>query len=71
MTFGFEAVNRLMGDAIPRFQSQKFACLLIVGLLFLLGLSTGAWSQISVTTFHNDNSRTGQNTQETVLTQPT
>jgi Big-like domain-containing protein/PQQ enzyme-like repeat protein len=68
MTLGFEAVNRPMGDAIPRFQSPKFSCLLIVVLLFLLGLSTGAWSQISVTTFHNDNSRTGQNTQETVLT---
>jgi hypothetical protein len=71
MTLGFEAVNRAMGDAVPRFQSQKFSCLLIVVLLFLLDLSTGAWSQVSVTAFHNDNSRTGQNTQETVLTQPT
>lgn len=57
-----------MGDAILRFQPQKFSCLLIVVLLYFLGLSTGAWSQISVTTFHNDNSRTGQNAQETVLT---
>src|ERR1700684_1104298 len=36
-------------------------------VLFLLGLAQ-AQVPVSVTTFHNDNSRTGQNTQETVLT---
>lgn len=38
----------------------------LFGLLFCV--STFAAAQVSVTTFHNDNSRTGQNTQETVLT---
>ena len=48
------------------FQSQKFFRLLV--LIFLPALSTAVWSQINVTTFHYDNARTGQNTQETVLT---
>ncbi len=49
------------------FQSQRFFRLLV--LIFLPVLSTAVWSQINVTTFHYDNARTGQNTQETVLTQ--
>ena len=48
------------------FQSQRFFRLLV--LIFLPVLSTAVWSQINVTTFHYDNARTGQNTQETVLT---
>jgi hypothetical protein len=39
--------------------------------LLLLVVAVGAhptFAQVSVTTYHNDNSRTGQNTQETVLT---
>ena len=35
---------------------------------FLLAVSALATAQVSVTTFHNDNARTGQNTQETSLT---
>ncbi len=34
----------------------------------LPAMTTLLWSQINVTTFHYDNARTGQNTQETVLT---
>jgi len=34
----------------------------------LLSFSFAAHAQISVTTYHNDNARTGQNTQETILT---
>ena len=30
--------------------------------------SSLTWGQVNVTTYHNDNSRTGQNTQETILT---
>src|ERR1700730_14021710 len=36
--------------------------------LFLCGLGIAGFGQISVTTYHNDNGRTGQNTQETILT---
>ena len=39
------------------------ACLVVMCLL--PGL---VYAQVSVTTFHNDNARTGQNTQETILT---
>ncbi|HVO81645.1 MAG TPA: hypothetical protein VMT28_13000 [Terriglobales bacterium] len=35
---------------------------------FILSLACLGSAQVSVTTFHNDNSRTGQNTQETILT---
>ena len=38
------------------------ACTLMAGLV------TAAFGQINVTTYHNDNGRTGQNTQETILT---
>ena len=37
-------------------------------LLCVLALLLVANAQVNVTTYHNDNSRTGQNTQETVLT---
>src|SRR5580704_4500872 len=36
--------------------------------LLCCGLSALAHAQVNVTTYHNDNSRTGQNTQETILT---
>jgi hypothetical protein len=51
--------------------AARSACRLLsdVGvLIFLQGMTTAVWSQIGVTTFHYDNARTGQNTQETVLT---
>jgi hypothetical protein len=35
-------------------------------VVFTLGLP--GWAQVNVTTYHNDNSRTGQNTKETILT---
>jgi hypothetical protein len=38
------------------------------GLLFMYFLSGLVHAQVNVTTYHNDNSRTGQNTQETILT---
>ncbi len=41
------------------------ACLLFVSIGWLPGVSQ---AQVSVTTYHNDNARTGQNTQETILT---
>src|ERR1700685_1529350 len=37
-------------------------------LLHLCFLSTTLPGQVNVTTYHNDNSRTGQNLQETILT---
>jgi hypothetical protein len=44
----------------------KFA---MIGLLFhLCFLSTVLLGQVNVTTYHNDNSRTGQNLKETILT---
>jgi len=43
-------------------QRVAFGCLLVVITGF------GAAAQVNVTTYHNDNSRTGQNVQETVLT---
>jgi hypothetical protein len=35
---------------------------------FVLALVAAAASQVSVTTYHNDNARTGENTKETILT---
>lgn len=35
---------------------------------FCLTLCPPAFAQVNVTTYHNDNARTGQNTQETLLT---
>jgi len=37
-------------------------------LLTILTAAPTAWGQVSVTTYHNDNARTGQNTNETKLT---
>ncbi len=36
--------------------------------LLILAIASSGAAQVSVTTFHNDNNRTGQNTSETVLT---
>ena len=40
----------------------------VCALICFLGGMTSAYGQVNVTTYHNDNGRTGQNTQETVLT---
>src|SRR5208282_4640410 len=48
------------------FRFQRFFRLLLA--ICLPAMTTLLWSQINVTTFHYDNARTGQNTQETVLT---
>jgi hypothetical protein len=37
-------------------------------LVFLAGLSASLRAQVNVLTYHNDNARTGQNSQETILT---
>ncbi len=50
------------------FQYERSLRLFLFPLIFLPGLTTAVWSQINVTTFHYDNARTGQNTQEKVLT---
>jgi outer membrane protein assembly factor BamB len=47
-----------------RSTSVAVACTVICWL----GAANTAYGQVNVTTFHNDNGRTGQNTQETVLT---
>ena len=65
LILSFDARAR-QGDPMRSFQSQRFFRLFV--LIFLQGLATAVWSQINVTTFHYDNARTGQNTQETVLT---
>ena len=39
-----------------------------MGFVLMLLLPVLAHAQVSVTTYHNDNARTGQNTQETILT---
>ena len=48
--------------------TSMFLRLSVRRIAFLLFVSALATAQIKVTTYHNDNSRTGQNTQETVLT---
>ncbi len=40
----------------------------VVAAMLLSGVSGLVHGQVNVTTFHNDNARTGQNTQETILT---
>jgi hypothetical protein len=39
-----------------------------LGLAFALSAAAGVRAQVNVTTYHNDNMRTGQNTNETILT---
>jgi Legume lectin domain/Chitobiase/beta-hexosaminidase C-terminal domain len=39
-----------------------------LGLVFALAAGLGASAQVNVTTYHNDNMRSGQNTNETILT---
>src|SRR5450631_983964 len=43
-------------------------CLGVVLLTLFCLCSVGLQAQVNVTTYHNDNARTGQNTQETTLT---
>jgi len=47
--------------------SQALRSLVLV-CVAAAGIATAARSQVSVTTYHNDNARTGQNTKETILT---
>lgn len=49
---------------------RQYSILLVLGLASAGGLAERALGQscVSVTTYHNDNSRTGQNKSETVLT---
>ena len=50
---------------------MKRICSCLIGIFavsLLCIFSTVLRAQVSVTTYHNDNSRTGQNTQETILT---
>ena len=50
---------------MKRTELGKFCFLPVVSIcLFAAGLQ----AQVNVTTYHNDNARTGQNTQETILT---
>jgi len=39
-----------------------------INIFFALATFPAAWAQVSVTTYHNDNARTGQNLHETILT---
>ena len=53
-------------------QRALFACLTIaMAALSVLLITAPADAQVNVTTFHNDNARTGQNTLETTLTPQT
>ena len=49
-------------------QSSFSPIKLLVAFLLCSNLVTGAFAQVNVLTFHNDNARTGQNTNETTLT---
>jgi hypothetical protein len=49
-------------------QSSCSPIKLLVASLLCSSLVTGAFAQVNVLTFHNDNARTGQNTNETTLT---
>ena len=40
----------------------------MIRALVLFGFSSSLLAQVNVTTYHNDIARTGQNTQETILT---
>ena len=56
------------GDVTRVFAHALQARLRVLALLFFCLIVSLAVAQVQVTTQHNDNSRTGQNTQETVLT---
>ena len=47
---------------------RRFASAVIVALMISIAISTIAAAQANVTTYHNDNVRSGQNLHETVLT---
>ncbi len=53
----------------PAQAPRRLASLIAISCLLALSLCSGsARAQVSVTTYHNDNARTGQNLSETVLT---
>lgn len=49
-------------------QSTHSPVKILAASLLCSSLVTGAFAQVNVLTFHNDNARTGQNTNETILT---
>jgi hypothetical protein len=49
-------------------KSAVYSIKLLVAFLLCSNLDPGAFAQVNVLTFHNDNARTGQNTNETTLT---
>ncbi len=44
----------------------RFRLCFLLGATYVMG-SASLHAQVNVTTFHNDNARTGQNVQETLL----
>lgn len=52
----------------PQREQWKITRLAAATAFLLLGLCSAVSAQVSVTTYHNDNARTGQNTSETILT---
>src|ERR1700733_11027413 len=53
---------------MPPLRPQTPFCGLVFTCVFFLANALTALAQISVTTYHNDNNRTGWNSSETVLT---
>ena len=53
---------------MPPLRRQTHFCGLVFTCVFFLANALTALAQISVTTYHNDNYRTGWNSSETVLT---
>jgi PQQ enzyme repeat len=59
----FRAIRRTVVDM----RTQRNTCLFKLSLVFFWAISTAVQAQTNVTTHHNDNARTGQNVNETVL----